>query len=160
MVLMFSVRRENHVVDYKIYRECTRSFDNDQSSKKEVPVYRSNRGRSCSLTTPKQFPERERDRTQAASHLFIPFHWGYWLHQEPPEPEEDLDTTQLQPGGHIWEKYRSMVVVVFFPAVFDYQRVLYCIYTVHMCIYIVLYIILCMCYVRNYYIKFCDSMLV
>ena len=116
MVLMFSVRRENHVVDYKIYRECTRSFDNDQSSKKEVPVYRSNRGRSCSLTTPKQFPERERDRTQAASHLFIPFHWGYWLHQEPPEPEEDLDTTQLQPGGHIWEKYRSIVVAVFFPS--------------------------------------------
>ena len=111
MVLMFSVRRENHV-----YRECTRSFDNDQSSKKEVPVYRSNRGRSCSITTPKQFPERERDRTQAASHLFIPFHWGYWLHQEPPEPEEDLDTTQLQPGGHIWEKYWSMVVVVFFPS--------------------------------------------
>ena len=135
MVLMFSVRRENHV-----YRECTRSFDNDQSSKKEVPVYRSNRGRSCSITTPKQFPERERDRTQAASHLFIPFHWGYWLHQEPPEPEEDLDTTQLQPGGHIWEKYRSMVVVVFFPAVFDYQRVLYCIYTVHMCIYILYFV--------------------
>ena len=37
MVLMFSVRRENHVVDYIIYRECTRSFDNDQSSKKRSP---------------------------------------------------------------------------------------------------------------------------
>ena len=143
MVLMFSVRRENHVVDYKIYRECTRSFDNDQSSKKEVPVYRSNRGRSCSITTPKQFPERERDRTQAASHLFIPFHWGYWLHQEPPEPEEDLDTTQLQPGGHIWEKYRSMVVVVFFSQPCLIIKGYCTVYTQYICVYIYILYFVC-----------------
>lgn len=68
-----------------------------------------------------------------------------------------LSCSQVGTSGKSIEVW---LLLLFFPAVFDYQRVLYCIYTVHMCIYIVLYIILCMCYVRNYYIKFCDSMLV
>lgn len=53
-----------------------------------------------------------------------------------------LSCSQVGTSGKSIEVW---LLLLFFPAVFDYQRVLYCIYTVHMCIYIQYYILYFVC---------------